>query len=75
MTILRYIWNPTEAKPRSRTRFNLWLHRTVVLAFVPLVWFCWGESPAAGLIMVVSLVTQLTSSYGNVQVGDVRENE
>lgn len=70
------LWTPTKTEPATRTRVNLVLHRVFCVAFVPLVVTCLvAPKLATALIMSVAVITQLTGSYGNVQVGDMHEKD
>lgn len=72
--MFRGLWTPSEVSPETRTRLNLILHRAFIVAFLPLVVTCVVVPKAAtGLIMSVAVITQLTGSYGNVQLSDLEE--
>jgi hypothetical protein len=71
--LLEAIWDPTTVTPKARHQFNTWTHRLTVFSLVPVTVFVWVVAgPAVGLLMLLSFKTDLGTTYGNVQMGDVR---
>lgn len=73
---LRALWTPTSISPHGRTRINVGLHRAMIVLAAPLTVVAYVfPRPGLAVLMALSVTTQLTGTYGNTQIGDVREKE